>query len=181
MNPRLGQEFRRKRRAKGWTQGEAAEAIGVHQPLISHLERGVLKFSREKLRELADALGVTLDLDRPEPTHKFCPSSDCPGNLPFATDEIVFRPTLVWTLERHCRLCGEVLLATCPDRSCRAEIDADADAFCGSCGVALVPPDPTLTVARPDRWASEERSRREERLLRIPPRRLGQEDESKAS
>ena len=46
------------RLAKGWTQQQLAEALGVGQPMIAHWETGAKKPKMQTLMRIADALGV---------------------------------------------------------------------------------------------------------------------------
>lgn len=48
------------RKARGWTQTQLAERVGVEQPTISRLERGHDSITLRLLREVAQALDVTL-------------------------------------------------------------------------------------------------------------------------
>lgn len=47
--------------AKGWTQRQLAEASGVSKSQIDRIERNESKPSFETIRDIAHALGATLD------------------------------------------------------------------------------------------------------------------------
>lgn len=50
-------------KAKGWTQAEAAKALGVTQPRVSALMRGKISmFSLDSLINILTALGLKLDI-----------------------------------------------------------------------------------------------------------------------
>ncbi|MCM5554109.1 helix-turn-helix domain-containing protein [Pleomorphomonas sp. NRK KF1] len=50
-------------KAKGWTQAEAAKALGVTQPRVSALMRGKIgMFSLDSLINMLTALGLKLDI-----------------------------------------------------------------------------------------------------------------------
>lgn len=50
-------------KAKGWTQAEAAKALGITQPRVSALMRGKIgMFSLDSLINMLTALGLKLDI-----------------------------------------------------------------------------------------------------------------------
>ncbi|MEM1055683.1 MAG: helix-turn-helix transcriptional regulator [Bacteroidota bacterium] len=50
-------------RAKGWTQVQAAETFGVHQPVISNLVNGKLsQFTMDRLLKMAEHAGIEFDV-----------------------------------------------------------------------------------------------------------------------
>lgn len=54
--------LRQQREAKGWTQQDLADASGVSQKAISHIEAGARKTPRiDTLAKLANALRITVD------------------------------------------------------------------------------------------------------------------------
>jgi Zn-dependent peptidase ImmA (M78 family)/DNA-binding XRE family transcriptional regulator len=55
----FGEVLETARRAKGWTQAELAEALGVKQAAISRYEHDMREPSAEALADIAKALGVT--------------------------------------------------------------------------------------------------------------------------
>lgn len=57
----VGSAIARRREAKGWTQAQLAEAAGLSQPYVSQVEAGTREPSLVVLRDLAKALGVTVD------------------------------------------------------------------------------------------------------------------------
>lgn len=57
----LGANIRKLRQAKGLTQVQMAEALGVVQQLITRYEQGVAYPSIQKLIEIGNILGVTPD------------------------------------------------------------------------------------------------------------------------
>jgi len=54
-------KFKKLRENAGLTTYQLAEAVGVSQSMIAHMERGVKKPSMEVLARIADELGVTMD------------------------------------------------------------------------------------------------------------------------
>ncbi len=49
--------------ARGWNQTEAAEAFGVHQPVVSNLVNGKLsQFTLDRLLKMAEHAGVAFDI-----------------------------------------------------------------------------------------------------------------------
>ena len=57
-----GQTIRRLREQRNMTQGELADLLGVGQSAVANMENGLVQFSAvEKLRRIADILGVPLD------------------------------------------------------------------------------------------------------------------------
>ena len=58
---KVGYEIARRREAKGWTQQELADAAELSQPYVSQVEAGTREPSLSVLRDLAKALGVTVD------------------------------------------------------------------------------------------------------------------------
>ena len=59
---RLGQRIRRQRKLMGLTQRTVAEKAGISLPFYGHIERGTRKASLETAVDIANALGVSLDL-----------------------------------------------------------------------------------------------------------------------
>lgn len=60
---RLMQGLERYIRSKGWTQTQAAEAFGVHQPVISNLVNGKLsQFTLDRLLKMAEHAGIEFDI-----------------------------------------------------------------------------------------------------------------------
>lgn len=63
----LGAAVKRRRVALGWSQRDVLRATGIHQTVISRLERGVLTGIRfSKFARLVAAMHA-LDLERPHP------------------------------------------------------------------------------------------------------------------
>lgn len=56
----LGQNIARERRAKGWTQQELAERVGIESVTLSRIETGTSLPSIERLSAIADALDVAM-------------------------------------------------------------------------------------------------------------------------
>jgi transcriptional regulator with XRE-family HTH domain len=52
--------------ARGWTQSQLAEIVGVHRHTIQHLENGHRVPSRENAERIAEALDTTVDWLFPE-------------------------------------------------------------------------------------------------------------------
>lgn len=57
----IGKNVRARREAAGMTQKQLAQAVGVKQAMISHIEVGERLPSLPLAIQLADALGVTVD------------------------------------------------------------------------------------------------------------------------
>jgi len=55
---RLGQNLRRLRERKGWSQEEFADEASIHRTYVSGLERGVRNPTIRVVEKLAKALGV---------------------------------------------------------------------------------------------------------------------------
>ena len=58
----VGKRIRRYRRAKGLSQDNLAELIGMSQVHIGHIETGAVKMSLSALINIANALGVSPDV-----------------------------------------------------------------------------------------------------------------------
>lgn len=56
---RVGQNVRKFRQAKGWSQEEFADECGLHRTYVSGVERGVRNPTITVLHRLAKALRVT--------------------------------------------------------------------------------------------------------------------------
>ena len=57
----MGQRVARLRKAKGITQGQLAELLGVSQSVVSDYERGELRLHAEVIVQLSSILGVSAD------------------------------------------------------------------------------------------------------------------------
>src|ERR687883_1069392 len=63
LKAQLAVQIRRFIEAKGWTQVEAAEAVGLDQPKVSHLLRGRLAgFSVDRLLNILNRLGHSVEV-----------------------------------------------------------------------------------------------------------------------
>jgi predicted XRE-type DNA-binding protein len=63
LKAQLAIQIRRFIEEKGWTQAEAAEAVGLDQPKVSHLLRGRLAgFSVDRLLSLLNRLGHSVEV-----------------------------------------------------------------------------------------------------------------------
>ena len=63
LKAQLAIQIRRFIEAKGWTQTEAAEAVGLDQPKVSHLLRGRLAgFSVDRLLSILNRLGHSVEV-----------------------------------------------------------------------------------------------------------------------
>lgn len=63
LKAQLAAQIRRLIEAKGWTQTEAAEAVGLDQPKVSHLLRGRLAgFSVDRLLNILNRLGHSVEV-----------------------------------------------------------------------------------------------------------------------
>lgn len=60
LRARLARNLIKTRHAKGWSQEELAEEVGLHRTYISGLERGVRNPTLLVLERLAKALKVTV-------------------------------------------------------------------------------------------------------------------------
>ena len=61
----LARRFRRLRKQNGFSQGDLAERIGVSKPTVWAWEHGRARPQEARLKEIAEALGTTIeDLDR---------------------------------------------------------------------------------------------------------------------
>lgn len=59
---RIADKLRKYRQAKGLSQMEVADLAGMHFTYYSQIERSIRKdISVRRLKDIADALGVTLD------------------------------------------------------------------------------------------------------------------------
>jgi len=55
---RLGENLRRHRHQKGWSQEEFADRAGLHRTYISDIKRGARNPTITVVQKIADALGV---------------------------------------------------------------------------------------------------------------------------
>ena len=55
----VGEKIRKFRKAKGWTQQQLADALGVKQPMIGQYENGKRNPKIETAKGIAKALGVS--------------------------------------------------------------------------------------------------------------------------
>jgi predicted XRE-type DNA-binding protein len=63
LKAQLAAQIRRFIEEKGWTQTEAAEAVGMDQPKVSHLLRGRLAgFSVDRLLSILNRLGHSVEV-----------------------------------------------------------------------------------------------------------------------
>lgn len=74
MTP-IGEKIREARSRMGITQGDLAAAVGVHQSVISRIERGEQDLPSRKMHLLLERLGVDpADMTTPVPDHEFIES-----------------------------------------------------------------------------------------------------------
>ncbi len=59
IRTRLGQNVRRLREAKGWSQEDYADRAGIHRTYVSDIERGRRNPTITVVEKLAEPLGVT--------------------------------------------------------------------------------------------------------------------------
>ena len=59
IRTRLGQNVRRLREAKGWSQEDYADRAGIHRTYVSDIERGRRNPTVTLVEKLAKPLGVT--------------------------------------------------------------------------------------------------------------------------
>lgn len=57
----LGENLRRRRKAKGYTQEKMAKAFGVHRTTYTKYEAGITEPPLDTLCRMADFLGCTVD------------------------------------------------------------------------------------------------------------------------
>ena len=57
---RLGRRIRAERALRNWTQGDLADASGMHRSYVSSVERGERNVGVENLVLIASAFGLTL-------------------------------------------------------------------------------------------------------------------------
>jgi y4mF family transcriptional regulator len=57
----IGERIRERRTKLGWTQEQLAQTAGISKSFLSELESGKRSVSADKLLDLAQALGVSLD------------------------------------------------------------------------------------------------------------------------
>ena len=142
--------LRHARRAEGVTQSGLAAELDCRQSAISMFESGHTNaLAWETVERFAARFDVDLSpwaglASAPATASRiqlrYCPIADCPSNVPYqAGNTTCFKPRLVTTHAEgptHCRLCGEVLEACCPNPDCRAAVHEGA--FCPFCGEAYV-------------------------------------------
>ena len=58
----IGNRIKDIRKSKGWTQAKLAEKSGIEPSNISHIERAATKLSLPTMINIANALGVSLDV-----------------------------------------------------------------------------------------------------------------------
>lgn len=59
---RIGERLRELREARGWTQGEMGEVLGISRQGISELENGKSRITLDRLTRVLDKLGYELEL-----------------------------------------------------------------------------------------------------------------------
>lgn len=139
----FGNETRRRRHEKHFSQADLAERIGCSQTAISKIEAGELEaLSGQKLKSLCHELG----LQTPEGSTagsilSYCGNPDCPlgwrevVNGKLSIQPVMFR--IEADTSRFCKACGMPLLTQCQDVNCGAPPEEGA-AFCTACGSPLV-------------------------------------------
>lgn len=56
----MGAKMKELRKARGWSQTELGERLGIQKSAVSKYERGAItKFSQEQIQEIADVFGVS--------------------------------------------------------------------------------------------------------------------------
>lgn len=58
----VGKLIKATRKKRGMSQAELAEKIGVQRPVISKYENGLIEPSLSRLRKIADALSVGIEV-----------------------------------------------------------------------------------------------------------------------
>ena len=58
----IGRKIQNARKAKGWTQKQTAQKMGISQQLISRIETGGENLSLMKLKEISGLLGLKIKL-----------------------------------------------------------------------------------------------------------------------
>ena len=149
-------KFKEARQAKGYNQSALARMVGCKQSAVSMFEAGMTtKLSDETVKKIADVLGVSLE-NKPEvpqvaltpqsqlssvaAVHGYCPSCECPSNVPYVVGGHLFyrplRQVSSPTGGTHCTQCGELLETRCP--TCGAPLNDGA--CCAACGSNYVTP-----------------------------------------
>lgn len=146
------QALRQARIARGLTQAELADAVGSAQSGISRLEAGNLNaLSDDKIRQIADVLGVAIDLTVPTkeiqlldassgPLFRHCASPWCPSCIPYRVRGFlrlwpVLFPAAPDSPAGTCAFCGEPMKTRCA--RCSQPIQSPG-AFCTHCGTDRV-------------------------------------------
>lgn len=164
----LYRQLRDARREQGITQSALARDVGCKQSAISMYEAGrpraiadstILKIARKlgiDLGELPESgaeagLGSQLIL-------KFCPTDDCPMNLPYMIrEDLLLRPRMVETLQDTvsvCRWCREILEDRCPNTDCGVPLRQGS--VCPRCGTPYITVTRSFTDVEHKRaWVSE--------------------------
>jgi transcriptional regulator with XRE-family HTH domain len=164
------------------TQSLLAEWVGCQQSAISMLERGdTAAVSRETVQAIAERLEVDLSafpltwgVEREERLPRYCPSYDCPSNLPYVVrGELYVLPHIerVSGDGAHCRYCGELLETHCPKAECGSPFEP-GNCCCGICGLRYVAVPDSPAESPLVEWADNQRRRIGELGLR-PGRALG--------
>ena len=148
--------FKEARQAKGYNQSTLARLVECKQSAISMFEAGMTtKLSDETVKKIADILDVSLEekvevsqaappsqaqLSSAAVIHGYCPSCECPSNVPYIVGgHLFYRPMRHVSSPAggpHCTQCGELLETRCP--TCGAPLNDGA--CCASCGNAYVTP-----------------------------------------
>lgn len=79
VEPTLGEQIKAARTERGWSQQQLGDRVGVQQPVISQFERGIATPDIDKLKALADALGVSIGGAKPAMTEEAEPTIDDDG------------------------------------------------------------------------------------------------------
>lgn len=143
----LNQRMKRARRAKRLSQSDVAATVGCKQSAVSMFENGkTAALADDKVVKICELLEIAPPVAKAIPaaaaigvaTTTFCPTYDCPSNLPYlVVGELLLLPEPRRTLlaaHPHCHYCGEHLESGCPE--CGSP--ASAGACCASCGSAYI-------------------------------------------
>lgn len=113
---------------------------------------------------IGELLGVALPAEEsPTPwpavagAGRYCPTYDCPANLPYTVGgELFLMPRPHPAGGAHCRYCGELLEAHCPNPACHLPVPVTPGGCCTGCGTPWIAA-PAADMADPVAWAAAQR------------------------
>ena len=161
------------RKERGLTQSELATMVGCKQSAVSMMERGSdSALSWSTIEEISKELGVDVSAFAPATTastassqetgRSYCPIYDCPSNTPYSVNGALYAlPGQVEHATTHCRYCGELMEAQCPE--CGAQVQNGS--CCHACGTQYIATPETIPEGA-EAWAQAQRSRLQELGIR---------------